>query len=158
MQVRNVTLTLILLLIPILGYSNEKMFILSNMFYENYFWVERKLTEQEKKQADLFIEALMEEAETGIGHAMNHYINTSETENYNKYSSAMMCDKISVLSTALSLYRSQSKYYPEYRNRQVEIENLFNTINSKPSTPTLPNVKRCKQLNYWMPNVDLFEE
>lgn len=70
----------------------------------------------------------------------------------------MMCDKISVLSTALSLYRSQSKYYPEYRNRQVEIENLFNTINSKPSTPTLPNVKRCKQLNYWMPNVDLFEE
>lgn len=51
----------------------------SNMFYENHFWKDRKLTDQELNQAIIFITEILRETKEGQGMLLPELLTGSKT-------------------------------------------------------------------------------
>lgn len=130
----------------------------SNMFYENHFWNERKLTEQELNQATIFFTEIMKEAEEGRGDAVAKATDRLRNPTEQDMMIAYSCDMYSSLSTAYSFYKSQVAYYPQFKKYTVPMKKIFDDLIAGKAEDGLPTLQECKILNYWMPHADVTEE
>jgi len=151
--------SLILLSSPFtVSYAESQYDLRSNMFYENHFWNERKLTEQELNQAIIFITEILKETEEGRAHAVTKAIERLRNPTEQDMKTAYACDMYSALSTAYSFYRSQVAYYPQFKKHTVPAKKVFEDFMVGQVEDGLPTLQECKILNYWMPDVDVTEE
>ena len=130
----------------------------SNMFYENHFWKDRKLSDQELNQAIIFITEILRETKEGQGHAVTRAIDRLKNPTEQDMKTAYACDMYSALSTAYSFYKSQVAYYPQFKKHTVPMEKIFDDLIAGKAEDGLPTLQECKILNYWMPDVDVTEE
>ena len=130
----------------------------SNMFYENHFWKDRKLTDQELNQAIIFITEILRETKEGQGHAVTRAIDRLKNPTEQDMKTAYACDMYSALSTAYSFYKSQVAYYPQFKKHTVPSKKIFDDLIAGKAEDGLPTLQECKILNYWMPDVDVTEE
>jgi hypothetical protein len=96
----------------------------SNMFYENHFWKDRKLTDQELNQAIIFITEILRETKEGQGHAVTRAIDRLKNPTEQDMKTAYACDMYSALSTAYSFYKSQVAYYLNLKAYSTIEENI----------------------------------
>ncbi|WP_445345539.1 hypothetical protein [Acinetobacter bohemicus] len=141
-----------------ISHAESEYDLRSNMFYENHFWNERKLTEQELNQAIIFITEIMKEAKESRGHAVTYAADRLRNPTEQDIMTAYACDMYSSLSTAYSFYKSQVAYYPQFKKHTIPMEKIFDDLIAGKAEDGLPTLQECKILNYWMPHADVTEE
>ncbi|WP_419350044.1 hypothetical protein [Acinetobacter defluvii] len=131
--------------------------IRDNIFYENYFWEDRKLTERELSEAYKFISYIGDEIKNGNSHAVGRLSRSNSRPSSYMTLEAELCDTAAAASTLYSIYKEQSKYYPKFKKYK---EGLFkDLLLFKRGLHTgEPSLQECIVRNYWMPFVDVFDE
>lgn len=158
---KRILISLLSILIITNVHANEEEIgndIISNMFYEDYFWEERQLTDKETKQAIVFITTIMEEARNGNDIAVRRLMSENSNPTDDDKKTALFCDLYSASSTAYSFYRSQVEYHPNYAKHTVPLYKALKDFKDGNQEDGVPSYQVCKHLKYWMPFVDVINE